>query len=90
LDKFESVWAKIKILHLQKQTISYGYGLAYTRASAEKFQGGEPTEKTRPKNRTIKPPSTLFVSCMKNEIHGDGAMASPYSSVADVPGHTYP
>jgi len=35
------------------------------RASAEYFPGGGATVKTRPKNRTIKPPSTLSVSCMK-------------------------
>jgi len=38
-------------------------GVSYSRASAENFQGG--TEKTRPKNSTIKPSSTLLVSCMK-------------------------
>jgi len=38
-----------------------------TRASAKKFPGGGggATEKTKPKNRTIKLPSTLSISCMK-------------------------
>jgi len=36
------------------------------------FPGGGATEKTRPKNNTIKPPSTLSVSCMKilRELYG--------------------
>jgi len=39
---------------------------AQARASAEKFPRGMwATEKTRPENSIIKPPSTLSVSCMK-------------------------
>jgi len=38
----------------------------WARASAEKFpEGGGHRNKTRPKNSTIKPSSTLSVSCMK-------------------------
>jgi len=46
--------------------ISLKFLIALTRASAEKFPGGRGVnEKTRPKNSTIKPPSTLSVSSMK-------------------------
>jgi len=37
----------------------------HTKASAEKISGGGPTEKTRSKNSTIKPPFTLSIPSMK-------------------------
>jgi len=39
--------------------------IPYPRASAEKFSGGRPTEKIKPENSTIKPPSTSLVACLK-------------------------
>jgi len=43
--------------------------------SAENFPGGSQQKKTRPKNSTIKPPSTLSVSCMN--IQGSHAPSCP-------------
>jgi len=43
--------------------VEKGYGAL--RASTEKFTGGESTEKTRPKNIAIEPPSTLLIQCLK-------------------------
>jgi len=50
--------------------------MTMSRASAEKFLGrGRETEKTRPKNSTIKPRSALSVSCMK--IQGGRSLPCP-------------
>jgi len=35
--KFDSVWAKIKILHPQKHLISYSYGVQHTEMSVEEL-----------------------------------------------------
>jgi len=44
----------------------------WTRASAENFLGGGERKKTRPKNCTIKSPSTYFISTMYENpgVHG--------------------
>jgi len=47
------------------------------------FQGG-PTEKTRPKNSTIKPPSTLSILCIKSRVG-----AGPLPLAADAHGVTH-
>jgi len=46
-----------------------------TQGCRQKNFQGEPTEKTKPKNSIIKPPSTLLVLCMKIQRGGHDATA---------------
>jgi len=52
------------------------------RPSAKKFLG-RTTEKTRPKNNTIKPPSTLLVSCMKIQGGHGSPLPTPMNVTTD-------
>jgi len=61
------VVCSVSPIPLQRRSCSIYMSLMVVvpRASTEKFPGGEQQKKTRPKNSTFKPPSTLSVPCMK-------------------------